>query len=162
MDVQSPAPSTLTPRYSSSGLHDVDDDGEESSFTNARKHSRSNSNTLSEAIHGDKDADSHGRAKAKQTQKSTAGGMEVLASLIVALSDSFRGDAEDRPTQIDLVAKAIQLLEEEINLNDECAIAVEVVTRKPEWITTYLGFRREGSHRAWLTHLIAKEADNDS
>lgn len=161
MEVQSPALNTPTTQ---TALPDADDEGDESGFTNMQKHFRNNSNTLSEVIHGDRDADPQGQGKIKRTRKSTAGGMEALALSIVALSDSFHRDTEEEPgpMQNDPFAKAIQLLEEEIYSDDECAVAVEVVTCRTEWVNTYLRFHREGSCHAWLKHLIAKELDSDN
>jgi hypothetical protein len=106
----------------------------------------------------ERDADQGNRMKPKRIHKTTTGRMEALASSILDLSSTFQKEAEMSNQEADLFAKAVQLLEREISDNDECALAVRTVTCKPERISTYLGFTRDGPRSAWLKMMM--EQDN--
>ena len=53
------------------------------------------------------------------------------------------------------------MLEEDIVSEDECAIAVSVVTKNITYVDTYLGFRKPGTRKAWLRKQLEKYVPKD-
>jgi hypothetical protein len=104
------------------------------------------------------DADPNSRDKKKRMRKSTASGMEALASSILAYTDTVRmaNAVENESLSSGLKKQAINMLEDDIDSPSECALAVSVVASTIDNVNTYLGFKRKETRQAWLA-LMLKE-----
>jgi hypothetical protein len=102
------------------------------------------------------DADPSGQAKRARSRKSTSGGLEVVGQSIFALSDAMKEASSEEKFK-----KAVRMIEEEegFESDNECALAVKVVTKGEGRINTYLSFGRKGARKAWLKSLMEKELD---
>jgi hypothetical protein len=117
----------------------VDEDDETSNTRNKRS-------TASVAL----DADPTGRDKKKRMRRSTAGGIEQLASSIMALTESVRSENSEENSEGTRFERAIHLLEKDIKSSKACAAAVSVVTQSNVMVNTYLGFRKKQIRMEWL------------